>query len=270
MTDIAAVIGHPVGHSLSPVIHEFWLKEKKIAGEYRKHDVSPSELRDTVLRMRVEGYAGLNVTLPHKEAVVDLCDELSDAAHAIGAVNTLVFANKKIYGDNTDAEGFAENLQAVVGEQEFHTATIIGAGGAARAVVFALMQLGVQDFVVMNRDLARAEKLLTDLHANGRAAALDAPLAKTDILVNCTSLGMKGQPPLNPNLSPLGKNTVVADIVYQPLQTPLLAQASRRGHRVVDGLGMLMEQAAAAFEQFYGAEAGSMVKLRELLEQRLG
>jgi shikimate dehydrogenase len=273
MNAIAAVIGHPIGHSLSPDIHNYWLKLANIRGEYRAHDVAPDRLSDAVKKFADEGYVGLNVTLPHKEAVMTLCDDLSDAARAIGAVNTIVFANDKIYGDNTDAVGFADNLVAADEDKIFDSAIILGAGGAARAVCFALKNLGVLDFTILNRDVARAEKLLTELSLAGTAAPLknngSAQHDQADILVNCTSLGMTGQPPLPFNLGQIGKHTIVADIVYKPLQTEFLKAAHKRGCKTVDGLGMLIHQAAAAFEQFYGVEAGEMIKLREILERRL-
>lgn len=266
---IAAVIGHPIGHSLSPAIHQHWLFERKIDGEYRAHDVRPAELAARVKKFAAEGYSGVNVTLPHKEAVLALCDDLSQAVQAIGAANTLVFANKKIYADNTDAAGFADHLLETVPDFEPKTAIILGAGGAARAVVFALKNLGVEFFTILNRDVARAEKILEDLQVSGIAQPLTEKLEDADILVNCTSLGMTGQPELKIDLSPLDKKTVVADIVYKPLMTGLLKAAQKRGHPVVDGLGMLIHQAAAAFEQFYGEEAGEMVKLREMLVRKL-
>jgi len=238
-------------------------------GEYRAHDVAPDALAGAVKKFADEGYVGLNVTLPHKEAVMALCDNLSDAARAIGAVNTMVFANNKIYGDNTDAVGFADNLLAYDEDRIFNSAIILGAGGAARAVAFALKNLGVLDFTVLNRDVARAEKLLEELNLAGTAASPNAKYDQADILVNCTSLGMVGQPPLAFNFANLDKKTMVADIVYKPLQTEFLKAAQKRGCKTVDGLGMLIHQAAAAFEQFYGVEAGEMVKLRGILENKL-
>jgi len=268
----AAVIGHPIGHSLSPAIHGYWLKELNIDGRYRAHDVPANRLAESVKKYADEGYVGLNVTLPHKESVLPLCDYLSDAARAVGAVNTIVFANNKIYGDNTDATGFADHLIETTGEDKiFHSAIILGAGGAARAVAFALKNLGVEEFLIYNRDVERAKKLIADLNLPGTAISLASRLSllDSDILVNCTSLGMAGQPPLNFDLSLLDKKTVVADIVYKPLQTDLLKSASKRAMKTVDGLGMLIHQAAAAFEQFYGAEAGEMIKLRTMLERQL-
>jgi len=267
---IAAVIGHPIGHSLSPDIHTYWLKALNLRGEYRAHDVLPEKLKDAVKKFADEGYVGLNITLPHKESVLESCNELSDAARAIGAVNTVVFANNKIYGDNTDATGFADHLLTVTEDKIFDSAIILGAGGAARAVAFALKNLGVLDFTILNRDVARAEKLLAELSLAGTAAALTAQHDQADIVVNCTSLGMAGQPPLMFNLVTLNKNTVVADIVYKPLMTELLKTAKKRGHKIVDGLGMLIHQAATAFEQFYGVEVGEMMKLRDILERKLG
>lgn len=267
---IAAVIGHPIGHSLSPMIHEYWLKERRIPGEYRAHDVRPEELQKRIKEFAAEGYTGINVTLPHKEAVLEICDDLSQAVQAIGAANTLVFANKKIYADNTDADGFADHLMASVPDHDFTTAIILGAGGAARAIVFALKNLGVEFFTIHNRDVSRGEKLLDELGVSGVAMPLAEKLEAADILVNCTSLGMTGQPELKIDLAPLDKKAIVADIVYKPLKTQLLRQAEKRGHPTVDGLGMLIHQAAAAFEQFYGEEAGEVVKLREILERKLG
>lgn len=266
---IAAVIGHPINHSLSPVIHQHWLFERKIDGEYRAHDVKPEELKERIKKFAQDGYAGINVTLPHKENVLALCDDLSQAVQAIGAANTLVFNNKKIYADNTDAAGFADNLLEAAPDYEFRTAIILGAGGAARAIVFALKNLGVEFFTILNRDVSRAEKLLEDLGVSGVAQPITEKLEDADILVNCTSLGMTGQPELKIDLAPLNKKAVVADIVYKPLITNLLKAAQKRGHITVDGLGMLIYQAAAAFEQFYGEEAGETVKLRKILENKL-
>ena len=266
---IAAVIGHPIGHSLSPDIHPYWLRALGLRGEYRAHDILPEHLVDTVKKFSDAGYVGLNITLPHKEAALILCDDLSDAARAVGAVNTLVFANDKIYGDNTDVAGFSDNLIAQIEDRVLNAAIVLGAGGAARAVCFALRNLGVTDFTILNRDVARAERLMAELDLGGSAATLLAQPDHADILVNCTSLGMTGQPPLPFNLSTLNKDTVIADIVYKPLMTELLRAAKRRGHVTVDGLGMLIHQAAAAFEQFYGAEAGEMVRLRAVLERKL-
>ena len=228
-TQTAAVIGYPIGHSLSPQIHTYWLKELNIDGQYRAHDVLPENLSAAIKKYADESYMGINVTLPHKESVVSLCDHLSDAARTMGAVNTVVFANNKIYGDNTDATGFADHLLETTHDQIFHSAVILGAGGAARAVAFALKNLGVQDFTILNRDVTRAETLIKDLDLDGTAAPLTAQYEAADILVNCTSLGMVGQPPLTFDLSPLGRKAVVADIVYKPLETDLLKNAQKRG-----------------------------------------
>jgi shikimate dehydrogenase len=266
----AAVIGHPIGHSLSPAIHGYWLEALKMPGEYRRHDVAPEDLKSAIQRFRREGYVGLNVTLPHKESVLPLCHELSEAARAVGAVNTMVFANDKIYGDNTDAEGFSENLLAHQPDEDLPHAIILGAGGAARAAVYALKLLGTEKFQIHNRDLGRAEKLLDELQVAGEAVTMGASIMPdAAILVNCTSLGMKGQPPLAVDIRGLAPRAIVADVVYQPLQTALLQQAEKRGHRTVDGLGMLIHQAASAFEQFYGVEAGEKIKLRKILEGKL-
>lgn len=266
----AAVIGQPVGHSLSPSIHQHWLHELGMAGDYLAHEVAPENLREAVIKYAGEGYRGLNATIPHKEPALQLCDEVTRAAKEIGAVNTLIFKANKIMGDNTDAAGFAEHLTHEILNPTLTHATLIGAGGAARAIVFALKGLGVQSFAIVNRNLQRADRLLAELQVRGTVHPHDSRIPPgTSILVNCTSLGMQGQPPLEIGLSGLLPETIIADVVYRPLRTELLRTAAARGHQTVDGLGMLIHQAALAFEQFYGVRPRIKPGLRNLLEMEL-
>lgn len=243
----AAVIGHPIKHSLSPMIHNHWIKKYGIDGSYEAIDIAPEDLRDTLAGLIAQGYAGFNVTIPHKVAVMDLCDEIDDVAKAIGAVNTICIENGKVYGTNTDAFGFIENLREQ--QPEWHpegAALILGAGGAAKAIVYALQQAGVKEIVVSNRTREKAEELgvtTVDWQDRNRKAR------DTTLIINTTSLGMVGQEALDIDLS--GANAIVYDIVYRPLITPLLSQAEGLGLPAVTGLGMLLHQARPAFKGWF-------------------
>ncbi len=257
----AAVIGDPVAHSLSPRIHGFWLSQCKIKGSYEAIRISSTRLESELKRLMREGYAGVNVTLPHKEAVLRLADHATPMARRMGAANTLVFRKGKIYADNTDGFGFMAHLKESCPKLKLKgkTVTVLGAGGAARGICFALLEAGVAGFNIVNRDRERARKLARDLLDAGaegvelfdwgqdRGFLKDAAL-----LVNATSLGMKGQPPLKLDLKALPDAAVVYDIVYRPLMTGLLKQAKRRGLFFVTGLGMLLHQARPGFAAWFG------------------
>ena len=248
----AGVIGHPIAHSLSPKLHNYWLKKYGIDGEYKAYDIAPDALFDFVSFLREKGMVGCNVTIPHKEMAVSLVRNLDEAARMIGAVNTIVVERDgTLTGMNTDAYGFSENIKPHLRDKQ--KAVILGAGGAARAVIVALKQLGFTNIIITNRTRVRAEELAAQ-HGLQRVewSEKDAALAGADLLVNTTSLGMVGKEPLELSLDALPKNALVTDIVYKPLITPLLAAAQARGNPIVDGLGMLLHQAAPGFAAWFG------------------
>jgi len=254
---LAGVMGWPVSHSLSPRLHSYWLREYSISGGYVPLPVAPPQLEVAMRGLSALGFAGCNVTVPHKEAVLPFMDKLSATAQRIGAVNTVVVqAHGSLMGDSTDGHGFITALrEEAPGWAVDMPAVILGAGGAARAIMDALAQAGVREFRLINRTPDRAHKLATDL---GLAAQVhswgEAPLALKDagLLVNTTTLGMSGQPALPLALDGLPLQAVVFDCVYKPLETVLLQQAAQRGHVAVGGLGMLMHQAVPGFASWFG------------------
>ena len=254
----AGVIGWPVEHSLSPRLHGFWLDQYGIDGSYEPLAVAPDDFAGALRGLAETGFAGANVTVPHKEAAFRGVDRLSPGAERIGAVNTVVVeADGSLTGSNTDGFGFIENLKAgdPAWRAEAGPAAVLGAGGAARAVVAALLDAGVPEIRLVNRTLARAEALAADL--GGPVAphpwtAGDDALAGATLLVNTTTLGMTGQAPLEIGLSTLAIGATVNDIVYVPLRTELLARAEAQGCRTVDGIGMLLHQARPGFEAWFG------------------
>jgi shikimate dehydrogenase len=271
----AGVIGHPVGHSLSPRLHGHWLGRYRLDGAYLPFDVAPGNLETALRGLAVLGGRGCNITLPHKEAACGLMDELQPGAARIGAVNTVVIGpGGGLIGSNTDGFGFLENLRAgaPAWSASARPAVVIGAGGAARAIVAALTDAGCPGIRLVNRTLARAEAMAAELGGPVDPVAWDACAPALDgagLLVNTTSLGMTGQPPLDLALDSLPTDAVVTDIVYAPLQTPLLTAARARGNPVVDGLGMLLHQARPGFEAWFGVKATVDAVLRQaLLEGR--
>ena len=267
-TSRAFVIGHPIAHSRSPMIHRHWLGQHGIDGTYDAIDVAPDGLALFLERVRSGELVGGNVTIPHKERVFEAVDRRDDAAEAIGAVNTLWMEEGKLVGGNTDAYGFAANLDAGAPQwREAGSALVLGAGGAARAVLHAFRSAGIGRITVLNRTQARAEELALAF-PGVEAAGLDAGqtlLPRADLLVNTTSLGMKGQPPLDLDLDALPGGAIVTDIVYAPLETPLLRQANARGLKTVDGLGMLLHQAVPGFERWFGVRPEVSSDLRALV-----
>jgi shikimate dehydrogenase len=251
-------MGWPVAHSLSPRLHGYWLRHYGIDGAYVPLPVRPERLGSALRALPDLGFAGCNLTVPHKEAALAALDEVAEDARRIGAVNTIVVrADGNLYGWNTDIEGFAQSLIAALPEWSIagKHAVVLGAGGAARAVVAAVQNLGAEEVVILNRTPERAEALATDLGGAIRPLAWERrseALSQAALLINTTTLGMLGNPPLPIDLAPLPTDAVVADIVYAPLETPLLAEARRRGHGVVDGLGMLLYQAVPGFEAWFG------------------
>jgi shikimate dehydrogenase len=268
----ACVIGHPVGHSRSPLIHGFWLQQYGIAGEYVREDVAPEAIGEFLDRLH-ERYVGANVTIPHKEAAFRRLARPDAVARALGAANTLWFDDGSLCGTNTDPYGFLAHLDdSLPGwDRRTDTVLVLGAGGAARGIVHGLLSRYIARIVIANRTRARAEALrfgprctVTDW------AALPQELGKADLLVNATSLGMQGQPPLALDPSPLRKTAAVYDIVYVPLETPLLAAARAQGNTVIDGLGMLLHQAVPGFERWFGRRPEVTPSLRTALLADLG
>ncbi|ANK79532.1 MAG: shikimate dehydrogenase [Rhizobiales bacterium NRL2] len=266
---VAGVTGWPVEHSLSPRLHGFWLRRHGVDGVYAPFPVVAGAFETAIRGLAAAGLSGVNVTVPHKRRAFEIADELDAAARAIGAVNTLVFRDGRILGRNTDAPGFMANLRQHGVDPAVGPVTVIGAGGAARAALHALLQAGVSDIRLVNRTPESAWKLAHD--AGNTAVTVkpypvsEAVLRDTALLVNTTSLGMTGQAALEIDLSPLPETAVVHDIVYVPLETPLLAAARARGLKTVDGLGMLLHQAAPAFEAFYGVRPEVDTALRRHL-----
>jgi shikimate dehydrogenase len=268
---LAGVMGWPVAHSLSPRLHGYWLQHYGIDGAYVPLPVRPERLGSALRALPDLGFAGCNLTVPHKEAALAALDEVAEDARRIGAVNTiLVRADGSLYGWNTDIEGFAQSLIAALPEWSIagKYAVVLGAGGAARAVVAAVQNLGAEEVVILNRTRERAEALARDLGGAIRPLAWErrrAALSQAALLINTTTLGMLGKPPLSIDLAPLPTDAVVADIVYAPLETPLLAEARRRGYRVVDGLGMLLYQAVPGFEAWFGQRPEVTPALRDFV-----
>ena len=273
---LAGVMGWPVGHSLSPRLHNYWLDLHGIDGAFVPLPVAPEHFAQALRILPRLGFRGVNVTVPHKEAALAAVDRLDPLARRIGAVNTIVMSEDgTLSGSNTDAYGFSAHLAASVPgfSAASGTAVIIGAGGAARAVAVALTDMGAPEIRIINRTLARAEELALALGGSahvvdwsGRARALEG----ASIVVNTTTQGMAGQPALDLDLSRLPASAVVYDIVYSPLETALLAAARGRGHRVVDGLGMLLHQAVAGFEAWFGVRPEVTAQLRAHVLAGLG
>ncbi len=271
MTPRCFVLGHPVAHSRSPLIHGSWLAEHGLAGSYERIDVATPDLAAFVLRLRAGEFTGGNVTVPHKEAMLGLVDHATDAARAIGAVNTLWREGERICGDNTDVSGFLAHLDATAPgwDRRVGTALVLGAGGAARGIAYGLKGRGIGRIILANRSRDRADELASALGKSVEAAdwaQRGALVAEADLVVNTTALGMQGQPPLVIDLAHLRPGTIVDDIVYVPLKTPLLIEAERRGGVPVDGLGMLLHQAVPGFARWFGVTPAVTPALRAKLE----
>lgn len=273
---LTALIGHPVSHSLSPTIHAHWLEVHGIEASYRLLDVAPSEMKEAIENMRKKmPLRGMNVTVPHKERIIPYLESVDDTARAIGAVNTVVVEDGKWHGTNTDAYGFITHLltHAPKLKANLNHAVVLGAGGAARAAVYALKQAGAARITILNRTYANAQQLGTEMGAEAAPMAqAEAMFATADLLANTTSAGMKGIAPLELPLQALPTHAVVYDIVYAPRETELLKQAAARGLHTVDGLGMLLFQAQKAFEAWWGVlpavDAGLMQAVEDELRPR--
>lgn len=262
-------MGWPVAHSRSPALHGFWLKTYGIDGAYERLPVQPGDLPKALRYLAAKGYAGVNLTVPHKEIAMKVVDSISDVGQRIGAVNTIfVGADGKLSATNTDAYGFITNLRvgAPNWRPEAGPAVVLGAGGAARAVVAALQDAGVPEIRILNRTEERAEALAGAFAGASKAVAWDKRgdvLTDANLVVNTTTLGMKGQPPLELDLARLPARATVNDIVYVPLETELLYAARARGNAVIDGLGMLLYQAQAGFEGWFGRKPEVTQELRD-------
>lgn len=264
----AFVLGYPVAHSRSPLLHGHWLRTLGLDGSYERAEVAPEALAGFFARLPAEGFVGGNVTVPHKVAVIPHVAQLDPAAQAIGAVNTIWTEAGALVGGNTDAAGFLAHLDASAPGWEADEAVVLGAGGAARAVVYGLRERGVRVHLV-NRTLGAAETLAARFGRGVEAhamAALPTVLGRGGLLVNATALGMQGKPPLPIDLAPLRRDAIVYDIVYVPLDTALLTEARARGHRTVDGLGMLLHQAVPGFARWFGHTPAVTPELRALIE----
>jgi len=270
----ACIIGWPVEHSRSPLIHNYWLKTYGIAGEYRREAVPPDEFEGFVQSLAARDYVGANVTVPHKEKALaySLPDE---QARAVGAANTLWIAGGFLHATNTDVEGFLNNLDACAPQWDrgLDNAVVVGAGGAAHAVVYALLTRRLERITVVNRTPHRAEALRERFLERLQVAPweqLNDLLGETTLLVNTTTLGMAGQPELGADVGRLPGHAIVADLVYVPLVTPLIKMAKAKGLRTADGLGMLLHQAVRGFELWFGKKPEVTAELRALAEADLG
>lgn len=273
----AGVVGWPIHHSRSPLIHGYWLEQHGIAGSYEKLAIAPEEFAGFVRSLHENEYAGCNVTIPHKEAAFSLADNVSEEARAVGAANLLWLQDGRVMASNTDTFGFVESLDKVSPgwrDVSGHR-LVLGAGGAARAIIYGLLQSGPSPVVLTNRTRQRAQEIAQSLAADGeRIRVIDwderqSAIAGAGLVVNTTSLGMSGNPALEIELSYAPPDCVVADIVYSPLETSLLSQARNRELRAVDGLWMLLYQAVPSFEAWFGVRPEVTRELRQMVEDDL-
>lgn len=271
---LAGIMGWPVAHSRSPALHGFWLQEHRIDGAYVPLAVAPERLEQALRALPALGFRGCNLTIPHKQAVLKVMDRVDPFARRIGAMNTVIVApDGSLEGSNTDVFGFRENLRELAPgwQASAGPAVVLGAGGAARAVVAALSVAGVADIRLVNRTRDRAAALASDLAVPETRITVhpweqrSEVLAGAGILVNTTSLGMENEPPLEIDIAPLPLTAVVVDIVYVPLETGLLAAARRRGNPIVDGLGMLLHQGRPGFAAWFGAAPKVTTALRRAM-----
>lgn len=273
-----AVIGHPIAHSKSPLIHEWWLREHGLSGSYDAIDIAPDALTEEVRSLVEQGYSGFNVTIPHKIAIMDLCNSIDKTARGIGAVNTVGIKDGKLYGTNTDGFGFAQNILSACKKEgwgDWHfsngSAVVLGAGGAARAVIHALLERGVPEILLLNRTEEKAitlskmaKKRITVVPWTQRNEACSG----ANLLVNTTALGMEGKPELDIDLCALPSHALVTDIVYAPLITGLLKQANALDLRIVTGIGMLLHQARPGFDLWNGIMPDVTLALEEKVLER--
>jgi len=269
---LAGIIGWPVTHSLSPVLHGHWLAEYGIDGAMVPLAAGREDFSAVIDGVRRAGFQGVNVTVPHKESAFAIAHRADDAAKSAGAANLLVFQGREIEARNTDSLGLAESLRETIGTLNGGSVVLLGAGGAARGAILALEMLGAGKIHLLNRDASRAKNLASSLAPQVKAAVAPGSLAEWSkaaadavLLVNSTSAGMGANPPLDIDLARLPKTAAVCDIVYNPLETWLLKDAAARGHTTIDGLGMLMHQAVPSFEAFFGVRPNVTPALRQAL-----
>lgn len=265
----AFVMGHPIAHSRSPMLHGYWLKQLGIEGSYEKLDIAPEAIAAFFADFHAQGWIGGNVTVPHKTAVIPYLDRIDADAAAMGAVNTLYWDEGALVGGNTDSLGFLGNLDELIPDWQngAKRAVVIGAGGAARAAVYGLLQRGLE-VAICNRTAAKAAALAQHFDAKPKAYGLEAMgdlLENCDLLVNATSLGMVNQPPMDFDLTRLKPSAIVYDVIYVPLETALLQAAKAKGHRTVDGLGMLLHQGTVGFAHWFKQRPEVSAPLRALL-----
>jgi shikimate dehydrogenase len=275
-TTLAGVIGWPIAHSLSPKLHGFWLKETRIEGAYVPLAVQREDFATVVRGLMRAGFTGVNVTVPHKEAALALAHSCNDAAQKAGAANLLIFDGDRIEARNTDSAGLAASLETLARSFAGANVVLLGAGGAARAAIFSLDRLGAAEVRILNRNSQRAEAMAAALqpHIKARLSVFGfdqwpAAAASTALLVNATSAGMKNAAPLSLSIDALPRDAAVCDLVYNPLETVLLRDAKSRGHKTLNGLGMLVHQAVPAFEAFFGVRPKVTDALFTTLEDSL-
>lgn len=274
----SGVIGYPISHSLSPIIHGFFLEKHKIIGSYEKIEVKPEELFDFIEKAKKENFSGFNITIPHKEEIFKKCDFLSNSASLTKAVNTVVITqDKKLFGHNSDVDGFIDNLKYHYPKFDFSNKTsfIIGAGGACRAIIYGLIKNGVKEIYITNRSELRAQNLISDFKEfsqknNCKISFLNKRefennLTNCQFLINSSSLGMTNQEALNLDIKNLNKEAFVYDIVYKPLMSELLVQAQKQNNKIITGIGMLVFQALIGFELWFKTKPNKEL-VKELLE----
>lgn len=264
----AFVIGDPVGHSLSPKLHNYWLGQMNIHGKYEAIACPERYLATTIKKMADNGYVGGNVTIPHKEKIMMICDEVDDLAVRVGAVNTLVFEDGKIKGSNTDVEGFIQNVSRETSLADIKTALVLGAGGASRAVILGLQSESIE-VTICNRTFSKAEKLAQEFGCEALDWEHRGKLLGYDLIVNTTSLGMKGEGTTNINFVGAKQSAVVTDIVYNPIHTEFLIAADAKLLKTIGGLGMLIHQAQPGFEKWFGQKPEINDELFHYLERAL-
>ena len=271
----ACVIGWPISHSRSPLIFNYWLNQYGISGQYEKNAVEPEHFSDFINSLEHNGYVGANVTVPHKEMAFSLAHEIDAAAMAVKAANTLWIKDGKLHASNTDTYGFIKHLNQSAPDwnKQDSPVTLLGAGGAAKAIIFGLLENGIQEVRILNRTKQRAEELVKIFGSKVKVYDFDKPekaLSECALLINTTTLGMIGSHKLRIDLSPMQTNSIVADIVYTPLETELLKQAKSKGFKVVDGLGMLLHQAVPGFKIWFGIAPEVTQELRDYIVSDLG